>query len=414
MKSTFRILFYINRNKKKNGLVPIFGRITINGTMAQFSCKCSIPEELWSIPFNCAKGKSGTAYKVNLILDGFRSQIYRSYQKFILTEPFITARMIKEDFLHTGNEYKTLLNTMDKEMKSFRERVGKDRALKTYQKMEAVRSHLKEFIRIKYNAPDIYLHEADQKFIISFSRYVQFEKGLQQSTVWVYCTFLKKIFIMEYNNGTIRRNPFYGVELGRDIKEKQFLTEDEIKRMIECNMPTEKLQKVKELFLFCCFTGISYIDLKHLVHRDIKIINGEPWIIATRHKNRMPYQIKILEYPLRILHKYAEPQPHNSRIFSLESYTHLNRLIKHVGKLCGLEKKITFHVARHSFATLAISRGMPIESISKILGHSNIVTTQIYARIINKKLDNDLSELGKNLQGLWETSLFKKREEQIN
>ncbi len=346
MKSTFRILFYINRSKERNGLVPIFGRITINGTIAQFSCKCSVPENLWSIQYNCAKGKSEIAQKVNLVLDGFRSQIYRSYYKFLITEPVITARMIKEDILRSGNEYKTLLKTVDKEIMIFKERVGKDRAEKTYKKMLAVRGHLQEFIQNKYHATDIYMQEADQKFVISFSRYIRFEKGLAQSTVWVYCTFLKKVFTSECNKGFIRINPFNGVKFTPKVKEKPYLTEDEVLRIISAVIDDPLMNKVKEMFLFCCFTGLSFIDLKNLCQDNIKTLNGEKWIVGNRQKNNMPYQVKLLKYPVEIIEKYSPGQ--RNRIFELPPYEKVNRIIKELGHKCGIEKKITFHKARHS------------------------------------------------------------------
>lgn len=399
MRSTFRILFYINRSKERNGEVPIFGRITINGTMAQFSCKCSVPEKLWSVQFNCATGKSDVARRVNLVLGGFRSQIYLSYQKFVITEPVITARMIKEDILKSGNDYKTLLASIDREIKIFGERVGKDRADKTYKKMTAVRKHIKEFISHNYKTADIFLQETDQEFIQSFSRYIQFDKGLAQSTAWVYCTFLKKILIQEYNNGNLRKNPFQGIKLSANVKEKQFLTEEEILRMMQCKMEMPGMEMIKEMFIFCCFTGLSFIDLKNLKRDSIITVNGEHWIMSQRQKNNMPYKVKLLKYPLDILNRYSAKG--NENIFELPSYENVNKKIKIVGKVCGINKKITFHIARHTFATLALSKGMPIESVSKILGHSNITTTQIYAKVINAKLESDFTLLEKKLEFLF-------------
>lgn len=399
MKSTFRILFYINRSKERNGEVPIFGRITINGTIAQFSCKCSIPEKLWSVQFNCAKGKTDTAKRVNLVLEGIKSMIYQSYQKFIITEPVVTARMIKEDILKSGNDYKTLLSTIDKEILRFKERVGKDRADKTYKKMIVVRRHIQEFITLKYKTSDIYLQETDQEFIQSFSRYIQYEKGLAQSTTWVYCTFLKKIIIQEYNNGNLHKNPFHGFKISANVKEKQFLTEEEIQQMMQSRMVTAQMEMIKEMFIFCCFTGLSFIDLKNLRKENIITINGEHWIMSQRHKNNIHFQVKLLKYAQDIIERYSNNKTAN--IFELPSYEYVNKKIKIVGKLCGINKNLTFHLARHTFATLALSKGMPIESVSKILGHTNITTTQIYAKVINAKLESDFSQFERKLEFLY-------------
>ena len=270
MRNTFRIHFYINRSKKEGGKVPVMGRITIKGTIAQFSCRCSIPEELWSVSRNMAIGRSAQALDVNMHLENIRAQIICSYNKLFFSEKHVTARMVKEEFTGTGNEYKTILEYLGAEIQTFRGRVGKDRAKKTLQKMLSVQKHITEFIRKTYHTTDLYLHEIDKQFIISYSRYLQ-SLGLAQSTIWVYNTFLKKVLDLAYSNGYIPQNPFANIKIQRGLRQRNFLTEEEVKQIINLKTDNKNLALARDVFLFCCFTGLSFIDVKELKKKNLSI-----------------------------------------------------------------------------------------------------------------------------------------------
>lgn len=399
MRSTFRIHFYVNRSKKRSGIVPVMGRITINGTIAQFSCRCAIPENLWSVSQNQAIGKSSVSEETNAILNTIRSKITYSYNKLSFSNPLVTARMVKEDFTGTGNDYKTLVSYMEKEMNLFRDRVGKDRAKKTWQKMNAVRGHLQEFLHLKYKTDDIYLQETDKKFLVSFSRYLSTFKGLSQSTVWVYCTYLKSILHSAYCNGYITQDNYSEIKFSPQVKERCFLSEEELKRIVETPINDPKVSFSRDVFVFCCFTGLSFVDMMSLKCNNIVTIGREKWIISKRKKTNKQFQIKLLKHPLQIIEKYHSKN--FNQMFLNANYGTLRRHLKKAAEICRIKKHVTFHTARHTFATMALSNGMPIESLSKILGHTNISTTQIYAKIVNQKLDKDFSLLGKRLENIF-------------
>ena len=334
MRSTFNILFYVNKSKEKNGVVPVMGRVTINGTQSQFSCKKTIPLDMWDVKGNCAKGRSKEALQINRELDNIKAQIIKHYQHLSDREAFVTAEMVRNSYQGFGSEYETLLSAFDKDIANQKKRVGKDRAASTLWAMERSRKDVAEFIQSHYRRTDMSMLELTPEFIKDFAAYLSTERGLANGTIWQRCMWLKGVVMRAHYNGKIPRNPFAQFHISPNCKEREFLTEEELKAVVTHEFEDENLAFVRDIFVFVCFTALSFIDVKNL---------------------------------------------------------------KTVMTACGIEKAISYHCGRHSFATLALSKGMPIESVSRVLGHTNIVTTQIYAKITSQKLDNDLTMLGNKL-----------------
>lgn len=390
MRSTFKVLFYVNGSKEKNGIVPIMGRVTINGSVAQFSCKQSIHKDLWDVKGNRAKGKSKDSRDINLALDNIKAQIIKHYQRISDREAFVTAEMVRNAYQGIGTEYETLLRAFDKENEAFAKRVGKDRSLSTYQKYLTVRKYLAEFIKVHYKRTDIAMNELTEDFIRDYCLYLRNEVGLAQSSVWIYSIPLKHIVTTAHYNGKIARNPFAQYKVAPDHKERGFLTEDELQAFTTVELNNPDLELARDLFVFGCWTGISFIDIKNLTTENITMLGGSPWIVSKRQKTGVPFQIKLMDIPMQIIKRY-EPYRISNNLFNIGSHDTINKRIKEVAKLCGIEKRTSFHLSRHTFAVLALNYGMPIESVSKILGHTNITTTQIYAKVTNTKLEHDIS-----------------------
>ena len=395
-RSTFKVLFYVNGSKEKNGIAPIMGRVTINGTVAQFSCKCTIPRELWDVRGNRAKGKSKEAIATNLSLDNIKAQIIRHYQRCSDREAFVTAEMVRNAYQWLGSEYDTLLKSFDRDCASLLKRVGKDRSMGTYKVMLRARNNTEKFIRYKYNRSDMSMLELTPDFIRDFAVYLSTVKGNRNATIWLNCMWLKGVVMRAHFNGKIPRNPFVQFHVSPNTKERAFLTEDELKTLVSHEFKDSHSAFVRDLFVFASFTALSFVDLKELTTDEIVEVNGEKWILAKRHKTHVPYQVKLLDIPLQIIDRYRPFQKDNS-IFGDINYWTVCKKLKKVISECGITKDISFHCARHGFATLALSKGMPIESVSRVLGHTNIVTTQLYAKITTEKLDTDLSMLGSKL-----------------
>ena len=395
-RSTFKVLFYVNGSKEKNGIVPIMGRVTINGTVAQFSCKRTIPKELWDAKGNKAKGKSMEARETNLALDNIKAQIIKHYQRISDREAYVTVEMVRNAYQGLGGEYETLLGAFDKENEVFKKRVGKDRVRATYMARVRARNHVAAFIRSHYKRNDISMPELTPDFIKEFAVFLSNEAGLHNGSIWENCMWLKGVVMRAHFNGHIPRNPFAQFHISPNTKEREYLTENELKTLMEFQFKDPKNSYLRDIFVFASFTALSFVDIKELSNDQIVEVNGEKWIISKRHKTGVPFQVKLLDIPLQIIERYKAFQENNLVFPNLNYWSICKRMGKMI-KECGITKKISFHLARHGFATLALSKGMPIESVSRILGHTNIETTQIYAKITVQKLDNDLTMLGDKL-----------------
>ena len=397
-RSTFSVLFYANKSKVKNGIVPVMGRITINGTQSQFSCKRSIPLSLWDAKGNCAKGRSREALDLNRDLDNIKAQIIKHYQHLSDREAFVTAEMVRNAYQGFGSEYETLLGAFDKDIANLKRRVGKDRALGTYKLQVRSRNYVADFLQMNFRRNDISMQELTPDFIKEFAVYLSNERGLASATIWLTCMHLKGVVGRAHDNGKIQRNVFAQFHISPKCKERTFLTEEELKKVMAHGFEDASLAFVRDLFVFMNFTALSFVDLKELTTDNIVEVNGEKWIVGKRHKTGVPYQVKLLEVPLQIIERYRDyPKANPKSVFGEVNYWSVCKKLKPVMKECGIDKPISAHCARHGFATMALTNGMPIESVSRVLGHTNIVTTQIYARITTQKLDKDLTMLGNKL-----------------
>lgn len=291
-----------------------------------------------------------------------------------------------------------MLRAFDKENEAFAKRVGKDRSKRTYQKYLTVRKYVAEFIKRQYKRTDMAMNELTEDFIRDYCLYLLNEVGLAQSSVWIYSIPLKHIVTTAHYNGKIPRNPFAMYHVDPDHKERGFLTEDEMRALGAIKLDIPNFALARDLFLFGCWTGISFTDIKNLTTDNIVEMNGTPWIVSKRQKTGVPFQIKLMDIPMQIIKRYESFRT-DKRLFNIGSLDMVNKRIKAVAKKCGIEKPVSFHLSRHSFAVLALNYGMPIESVSKILGHTNITTTQIYAKVTNAKLENDISAFESKVSG---------------
>ena len=288
----------------------------------------------------------------------------------------------------------TLLALYDEDLKRLENRIGKDRSANTWRAMLQGRDYVETFLRDNLKVDDIPLEKMSPQFIHDFSIYLSAERGLIGGTVWLACQQLKGVVTRAHQRGIIAWNPFSGFHIAKNIRPREYLSEEELGRLINHVFRKRVLASTGDVFVFAAFTGMSFIDMKELRHCDIAEINGSKWIFARRHKTQIPYQVKLLDIPLAILQKYDNP---GKCIFEDMEYRTMAKRIHRVMEEVGIQKRISFHCARHTFAVMALNNGVPIESVSRILGHTNITTTQIYAKITIQKLDDDLTRLGDKL-----------------
>lgn len=399
MRSTFKVLFYLKRNKeKKQAPVPVMGRITVNGSIAQFSAKLSVPEHLWEVSGGRAKGRSVEADRINRHLDNIRTQIGKHYQAICDRDSFVTAEKVKNAYLGFGEKYRMLLEAFEKFTADLRKRVGIDRNYGTWKRYYKSIDHLRSFMRKEYRVSDMPLAELEQSFIEQYHVYLKSVLGLKPTTVCGYLKCLKYVVKIAFNNGWMPRNPFALYQYTAPNPERGFLTEDELRRMMTTRLRYKRQDYNRDMFLFSCFTGICYADMSTLTYDQLEQdANGDWWISGNRQKTETKYVVKLLPYPLFLLDKYRGLAG-NRYLFKLSSLDSIDDSLKNIARECGIDKQLSFHLARHTYATtICLSNGVSLETLSKMLGHKNITTTQIYAKVTHPMIDREVDMLKEKL-----------------
>ena len=399
MRSTFKVLFYLKRNKEKTqSAVPVMGRITVNGTISQFSAKLTVPERLWEVRGGRAKGRSLESDRINRHLDEIRSQLDRHYRDIRDRESYVTAEKVKNAWLGFGKRYRTLLATFRSFTDDLHGRIGVDRSRNTWYRYLATMKHLQAFLTAKYRVSDIALAELEQSFIEQYHVYLKSDLCLKPMTVSGYLRCLKYVVKIAFNNGWMPRNPFSLYQYTAPNPERSFLTEDELRRMMTTELRYKRQDYNRDMFLFSCFTGICYADMASLTYDRIEQdAQGEWWISGNRQKTETKYVVKLLPYALFILNKYRGLTG-DGRVFAMSTLDSIDDSLKNLARECGSDKQLSFHLARHTYATtICLSNGVSLETLSKMLGHKNITTTQIYAKVTPPMIDREVTMLREKL-----------------
>lgn len=292
----------------------------------------------------------------------------------------------------------SLLASLDDEIRRLRLRIGVDRAPSTLRTLLVIRKRLGCYICLTTGKEDVMLSALTPAFIENFSNYLFQEAHLSSTTIKAYTAPLKYLVRRAHQEGVIVSNPFAQFHIASGMKSRVFLTAAELQQLMDLTLDSSELCFVRDMFLFASFTGLSFIDLQLLRREEIVYINGDAWIISRRQKTRTSFQVRLFELPLRIMAQWgaAHAEP-DALLFSLYGYRRMSRKLSVVIQRCGLTKHVTWHSARHTFATLALNNGMPIESVSRALGHTKISTTQIYAKLSLEKLGLDFETFNQNL-----------------
>nr|WP_310789755.1 site-specific integrase [uncultured Alistipes sp.] len=395
-RSTFKVLFYLKRRSEKNGKAPVMGRITINGTVSQFSCKLSVSPKLWDTGGNRAAGKSVEARRINEKLDNIRTNIGKQYQRISDRDSYVTAEKVKNAWLGFGDEHRLLLQTFDEYLQEFAgKRVGKDRSAGTLREYRTRRDRLASFLQYEYGLSDIPFRELTHDFAEKFIVYLSTVRGLRSNTIFHTLKKLHAMVYMALDKGWIAVHPFPDVWVVPQSRERHFLDDDEIRKIMDVHLPNYKTAIVRDIFVFCTFTGLAYADVKKLTHDDIRTDgNGDMWIIDGRQKTGTQFRVQLLPVARELVEKYRRLAPADGAVFPVPAYNSFRVSLQTIARRAGLSFVPSSHVARHSFATsVCLSQGVPIETVSKMLGHKHITTTQIYAKITNDKIKRDMDDL---------------------
>jgi site-specific recombinase XerD len=353
--------------------------------------KRQIHPKYWDVKAGKAFGRSDEAAEINTLVDNTKAAIIKVYRELQERDNYVTAEKVKNGFLGIEQRQQTLLELFDQHNREKKMLVGINIAKSTYNKYRITRDHLAAYIKEWHHLSDISLKEINHKFVSDFETFLLTERHSDVNTIAKYMQMFKHVIGIALKYGWLYENPFSDYKIQLKKTDRGYLTQEEIEILMNKDFTAKHLDKVRDVFLFCCFTGLSYVDVQRLTHDDIKTsFDGRLWLIGKRRKTDVGYNVPLLEIPKRILEKYKNTLPDN-RALPVTTNQYSNVYLKKIGEMCGLKKKLTFHLSRHTFATWTLSNGVSIESVSKMLGHTNIATTQIYARITDKKIGNEMN-----------------------
>lgn len=409
-KTTFGLTIYINRTKqKKNGECPVMLRINIDGQRATIQLKRYLKPENWDANRYQMIGKTEEARVFNEYLNAVKMKAHKKYNELIHLYDDLTADMMRDAILGiNASSPKMLLEIWQEYNDELQQLVGKEYSKGTYQKYITSYKRMQSFLQFHYHKTDIPVKNIDPHFISRFNLYLKTEMGCNYNTAIKFLQRFKKITNIAIQNGWLSSNPFNGFSLSSKEVERPYLTEQELNRLVNCQTKLDRINRVKDFFVFSCFTGLAYIDLKKLTKSEVEVNDGRYWIRKNRQKTGGRSNIPLLEIPMNIINKYSvfEALEDNDHVLPIPSNQKMNAYLKELADICNITKELTFHIARHTFATtVTMMNGVPMESVSKMLGHKTIKSTQIYARIVDQKVGEDMNILSRKLETRFSTAI---------
>lgn len=398
MNNAMHLSFQVKSSKKNEfGKAPIYARITINEVRTEFSIKRFIETDKWVNKAGYAKGNSEEIKTLNAHIIAVRTQLFQHYNKLLEAGKSITVEAVKNSYFGITEKSKTIMEVFQYHNDQMKSLIGKEYSFGTHERYATALNHTKEFIEYKYNVSDYPIKLVNHEFITEYEYYLKAVRKCSHNTAIKYLTNFKKIMRICLGNGWIEKDPFINYRFHLKEVEREILHQHELQAIADKNFATSRLDQVRDVFLFCCFTGLAYSDVKKLTRDHIIIgIDGERWIKVNRTKTDTRSSIPILPMAQAILDKYANHPKccFEKRVLPVGSNQKMNDYLKEIAAVCEIEKNITFHIARHSFATtVTLQNDVPIESVSKMLGHKSIRTTQHYAKVLDKKVGNDMALL---------------------
>ena len=403
MKTNFSMLFYLKKQKKyKSGVVPVYFRITVAGKRSEITTNRECEPEKWNTHAGRAIGTKETTKSLNAYLDNLQSEAYEAHRYLCANDMPVTAEILKNRMLGLGKKCFFLIEIFKEHNSRVASLVGTEFAPATYKRYETSLRHTQAFLKHQYNLTDINIDKIDNAFVVDFDYYLRSVHKCNNNTTLKYIKNFGKVIRICLANGWLIKDPFTNYKGKIKIVNKNFLTNEEIKAITEKPIEIDRLSQVRDVFLFCCYTGLAYVDVKNLKVSEISTgLDGDLWIFINRQKTDGRSAIPLLPAAVTLIEKYSNNLFCKSKDMPLPvpSNQKMNGYLKEIADLCGINKTLTSHIARHTFATtITLSNGVPIESVSKMLGHASIKQTQHYAKILDLKVSADMLILKKKLE----------------
>jgi site-specific recombinase XerD len=398
LSKSFSLLFYLKKPKNYvQGNQPVYLRITVDAARMELSMQRECEPTRWNAHAGRANGTKEDIKSLNVYLDSVQAKVYEAHRSLLDKKEPITVENMKRKLGGVTERPRMLLEIFRYHNDQMQQLIQNDEFAKgTWVHFTTTCKHLANFIQQKFHQKDRSITEIDYSFIADFELYLK--TGIcAHNTAMKYLGDFRKIVLLCLKKGWLQKDPFFGYKLSRREVNREVLTANELQAMADKQFASERVTLVRDIFLFSCFTGLAYADVAKLKRTEITIgIDGEKWVFTKRTKTDSPSRIPLLPMSLAILAKYEDhPRCCNSGLLlPVISNQKMNAYLKEIADLCGIHKPLTFHIARHTFATtVTLSNGVPMETVSKMLGHKNLRTTQHYAKILDKKISEDMQAL---------------------
>ncbi|MCD8173234.1 MAG: site-specific integrase [Alistipes sp.] len=404
-KSTFSLLFIIKKSKlRKNGEAPICLRITVNGRIEEVMVKRTVPVASWNQAKECSNGKDHAARELNHYLSTVKARVFQIQRELEIDGVPVTALAVKNRYYGKEEHGKTLCEVYKEHNDKCRALVGIDFTLSTVEKFDTSLPHVREYTLHQYGKDDISLSEMNGQFIRDFEFYLKTVRHCQHNSAIKHLKNLKKVVRIALANEWMKKDPFVGIQFRHEEKSVEFLTQEELERIIHKELPVQRLEQVRDIFVFCCMSGLAFIDVQQLTPGHlIEDNNCALWIRKNRQKTGNICNIPVLSVARRIIDKYADHPECLRRgvVLPVISNQKMNAYLREIADLCGIEKKLTTHVARHTAATVVfLANNVSMENVAKILGHSNTKTTQHYAKVLDSSIMRDMANVEQSLSAM--------------
>ena len=403
-RTTFCLLFYIRRTKlNRNGEAPIMMRITVNGVRVDASVKKTILPEFWSAAKGKALEKKREYKELNLYLDSIRLRIMKIQRELEIEEVSVSANSVLDRF--QGKDapvQRTLFEVFREHNDKCVQLSGTDMAPATVQRYETSLKHTRDFVWETYHKKDVLLDEVSRQFIEDYEFWLKTEKKCCHNTATKYLKNFKKIIRIALENDWIKKDPFAYYRFKLEETDPEFLTMDEIKIILAKEFTIKRVEQVRDVFVFCIFTGLAFSDVKDLSPEHlVKDNKGELWIRKNRQKTKIMCNIPVLPVAASILEKYKNVAECTGKLLPVLSNQRMNSYLKEIADVCGIHKNLSTHTARHSYATsICLANGVSMENVAKMLGHADTSVTKHYARVLDQNIFKDMQKVNSCLSEL--------------
>ena len=400
MINTLTVLFHLRQEKRsQNGKTPIYCRITVEKQRATLSIQRSVYTDKWDATREMVKGNNDEAKDINAYINLIKKKIYDEHYKLVESNSHVSAEALKQVVLNRERpKSKSVFKVFEEHNQKVKTLIGSSFAHGTHERYQTALKHLKEFVQCKYHRNDYFLHEINHEFIHEYDYYLRSVRKCNNNTTVKYIKNFGKIIRYSLANSWIEKNPFINFKMKLDKVDRGYLNKDELAMLATKHFSIKRLEQVRDVFIFQCFSGLAYCDVSKLTRENISPDeNGVLWLKTKRTKTDTAVNVPLLRGAIEIIEKYKVMNLH--KLLPVPSNQKLNAYLKEVGELSGIQKRLSCHLARHTFATtVTLANGISLESVSKMLGHTNLVTTKIYARMLDSRVLSEMQILSAKLK----------------